>query len=37
MRLMKASIESVVPEFSAHRMARDYVERIYLPASARRE
>jgi glycogen phosphorylase len=33
---MKASIESVVPSFSAHRMVRDYVESIYLPASARR-
>ncbi len=32
---MKASIESVVPAFSAHRMVRDYVERIYLPAAAR--
>jgi glycogen phosphorylase len=36
-RLMKASIESVVPEFSAHRMVRDYVRDIYLPAGARRE
>jgi glycogen phosphorylase len=33
---MKASIESVVPRFSAHRMLRDYVERFYLPAAARR-
>jgi starch phosphorylase len=32
---MKASIESVVPHFSAHRMVRDYVERVYLPASTR--
>ena len=32
---MKASIESVVPQFSAHRMVRDYVEGIYLPASKR--
>jgi starch phosphorylase len=32
---MKASIESIVPAFSAHRMVRDYVEGIYLPASAR--
>ncbi len=30
---MKASIESVVPQFSAHRMVRDYVEQAYLPAS----
>ena len=35
-RLMKASIASVVPHFSAHRMVRDYVERIYLPAADRR-
>lgn len=35
-RLMKASIESVVPHFSAHRMARDYAEVIYLPAAQRR-
>jgi starch phosphorylase len=33
---MKASIESVVPRFSAHRMLRDYVEKFYLPAAARR-
>jgi starch phosphorylase len=33
---MKASIESIVPTFSAHRMARDYVERAYLPAVERR-
>jgi starch phosphorylase len=33
---MKASIESVVPQFSAHRMVRDYVEQVYLPASGRR-
>jgi len=36
-RLMKASIESVVPAFSAHRMARDYAQDIYVPAAARRE
>ena len=30
---MKASIESVVPHFSAHRMVRDYVVGSYLPAS----
>jgi glycogen phosphorylase len=35
-RLMKASIESIVPAFSAHRMVRDYVEKSYLPAAARR-
>ena len=29
--MMKASIASVVPQFSAHRMVRDYVEDIYLP------
>jgi len=34
-RLMKASIASVVPHFSAHRMVRDYVEKIYLPAAKR--
>jgi starch phosphorylase len=33
---MKASIESVVPQFSAHRMVRDYVLGAYLPAAARR-
>ena len=32
--MMKASIESVVPQFSAHRMVRDYVERIYMPAAS---
>jgi starch phosphorylase len=36
-RRMKASIESLVPRFSAHRMARDYVETVYLPAAQRRE
>jgi starch phosphorylase len=35
--LMKASIESIVPQFSAHRMVRDYAEGIYLPAAHRRE
>jgi starch phosphorylase len=34
--VMKASIASCVPQFSAHRMVRDYVEQIYLPAAARR-
>ncbi|HEY3120147.1 MAG TPA: alpha-glucan family phosphorylase [Vicinamibacteria bacterium] len=33
---MKASIESVVPQFSAHRMVKEYVETSYLPAAARR-
>jgi starch phosphorylase len=33
---MKASIESVVPTFSAHRMVRDYVLGTYLPAASRR-
>ncbi len=33
---MKASIESVVHQFSAHRMVRDYVEQVYLPAAGRR-
>jgi starch phosphorylase len=32
---MKASIESVVPHFSAHRMVRDYAERFYYPAANR--
>jgi starch phosphorylase len=35
-RMMKASIESVVPRFSAHRMVRDYVEKSYIPAAERR-
>jgi glucan phosphorylase len=34
--MMKASIASVVPQFSAHRMVRDYVEQVYLPAAKRR-
>jgi starch phosphorylase len=33
---MKASIESIVPVFSACRMVRDYVEKAYLPAASRR-
>jgi starch phosphorylase len=33
---MKASIASVVPAFSAHRMVRDYALDCYLPAAARR-
>jgi starch phosphorylase len=35
-QVMKNSILSVVPQFSAHRMVRDYVEKIYLPAASRR-
>jgi alpha-glucan phosphorylase-like protein len=34
--MMKASIESVVPQFSAHRMVRDYAEQIDRPAARRR-
>jgi starch phosphorylase len=34
--VMKASIESVVSQFSAHRMVRDYVELMYIPAAQRR-
>jgi starch phosphorylase len=33
---MKASIESIVPNFSAHRMVREYVEASYIPAASRR-
>jgi len=33
--MMKASIESVLPAFSAHRMVRDYLETAYLPAARR--
>jgi starch phosphorylase len=33
LRTMKASIESVVAPFSAHRMVRDYVMQVYLPAA----
>jgi starch phosphorylase len=33
---MKNSIASVVPNFSAHRMVRDYVEKSYVPAASRR-
>ena len=32
-RTMKASIESVVAPFSAHRMVRDYVMNAYIPAA----
>jgi len=35
-QVMKNSIVSVVPQFSAHRMVRDYVENVYLPAAGRR-
>jgi len=35
-QVMKSSIVSVVPQFSAHRMVRDYVEKVYLPAAGRR-
>ena len=35
-RRMKASIASVVPQFSAQRMVRDYIETVYLPAAQRR-
>jgi starch phosphorylase len=31
---MKASIESIVPRFSAHRMVRDYALEAYLPVAA---
>jgi len=33
---MKGSIASIVPNFSAHRMVRDYLQEVYVPASARR-
>jgi glycogen phosphorylase len=33
---MKNSIASVVPNFSAHRMVRDYVQQVYVPAASRR-
>jgi starch phosphorylase len=36
-RMMKSSIESVVPQFSAHRMVRDYADGIYVPAALRRQ
>jgi starch phosphorylase len=35
--MMKASVASCVAQFSAHRMVRDYVEQVYLPAAARRQ
>ncbi len=35
--MMKASIASCVPQFSAHRMVRDYAQQSYLPAAARRQ
>jgi len=34
--LMRASIESVLPHFSAHRMVWDYAETAYRPAALRR-
>jgi starch phosphorylase len=37
LRTMKASIESVVAPFSAHRMVRDYVVTAYLPAAESRK
>ncbi|PYQ11840.1 MAG: alpha-glucan phosphorylase [Acidobacteria bacterium] len=33
---MKASIASIVPRFSAHRMVGDYVQKVYVPAASRR-
>jgi alpha-glucan phosphorylase-like protein len=33
---MKSSIASVVPNFSAHRMVRDYLQQIYVPAASKR-
>ena len=36
-RIMKASIATVVPRFAAHRMVRDYALDVYLPAASRRE
>jgi len=36
-RTMKASIESTVAPFSAHRMVRDYVVGSYVPVAERRE
>ena len=35
--MMKASIASCVPQFSAHRMVRDYAQQSYLPAAGRRQ
>ena len=35
-RMMKQSIASLTPRFSASRMVRDYTENGYLPAAARR-
>jgi starch phosphorylase len=34
---MKNSMESVIAAFSAHRMVRDYVNDVYMPAASRRE
>jgi len=33
---MKSSIASVVPNFSAHRMVRDYLQQVYVPAASKR-
>jgi starch phosphorylase len=33
---MKRSIASVVPNFSAHRMVRDYLQQVYVPAASKR-
>ena len=30
------SIEAMAPQFSAHRMVREYADRLYTPAGARR-
>lgn len=35
-RAMKESIRTLTPQFSAHRMVRDYLELGYLPAAMRR-
>jgi starch phosphorylase len=32
-RMMKASIASIAPRFSARRMVRDYIQRVYGPAA----
>jgi starch phosphorylase len=35
-KMMKRSIASIVPAFSARRMVREYAEELYLPAAERR-
>jgi starch phosphorylase len=35
--IMKASIQSCVLPFSAHRMVRDYAEKMYLPLAGARK